>query len=96
MFSHLTSVTVVAHQTFAADAVPHVLASAHLSRPLCADLVIARVHLPAESTLVDVVDTHVTVEEAAAGRPVALDGRREADDEGNDDGDGGRHSNDKT
>ena len=71
------------------------LASAHLTRPLRADLVIAGVHLPAETALVDVVDPHMAVEKTAAGRPVALDSRRHADDEGDDDRDDGRHSYDK-
>ncbi len=74
--SHLTPVAVVAHQTLAADAVTHVLASADLSRTLGADLVVAGVHLPAEPTGVDVVHSHVTIELAAARRHVSVGRRR--------------------
>jgi len=58
-----------------------VLATTHLTRPFCADLVIAGIHLPTKSALVDVVDPHVTVEETTAGRPIALNNRCHTYDE---------------
>ena len=73
---YLTPVAVVAHQTFPADAITHVLAAANLSRTFRADLVATRVHLPSEPTGVDVLDSHVTVELTAARRGDVSVGRR--------------------
>ena len=65
-FSYLTPVAVVAHEALSADAVPHVLAAAHLRGALGADLVAAGVHLPPVPAEVDVVNSHVPVELAAS------------------------------
>ena len=91
--SYLTPVAVVAHEALAADAVPHVLASAHLCRALGTDLVAAGVHLPTVLAEVDVLDPHVLVELATPGRVHEALGRKRgrADDASDDDeGDGDR------
>ena len=89
LITNLALVAVVAHQALATDAVPHVLAAAHFSRALRADLVSAGVNFPTVAAQIDVFDSHVPVELAASGRrDVSVDLRCGADDADGDDGDG--------